>query len=240
MWPVQSRPFLERNHASVSQGDRRRSALLVVLRPRRFACFGGTGADALDWVPGSGEGELLSFAGAANCCAQTARKVRTAGSTWRFAEASGWPRACNRRTPSPPTCRRRVRRCVSALGRRVLDPAAIVLVPFRHGKSPQPVRVRRRAAVQGSPQGLRHEFQLVEHARPPAHGSNSCAAAPGSKQVMDPARFDQAFQQAHLGTTGEQAIPELAQDAEVEAGVTCPAYLPPLGTGVRPMAGRTG
>src|SRR3954449_404084 len=103
----------------------------------------------------------------------------------------------------------------------VLDPAVIALVPLGRGKGAQPIRRRHRDRVQRRAQRFGQQLQSVQV----AHRSQHLRAvgplpSTGFQQSTLTGRVQQAGKQALGGPMLEQPGTKLAQDREVEAGIS--------------------
>ena len=102
----------------------------------------------------------------------------------------------------------------------ILDAAAVAFIPGGRGEGAQPIGLGRGDRVEGGAQRLAQELEPVQlaHGGEDVGGIGALPAA-GLEQAVGAARLEHPLQQALLGAAGEQAAAEVAQKAEVEAGV---------------------
>src|ERR671932_1061278 len=110
--------------------------------------------------------------------------------------------------------------CLALWQPGALDPPAIALVPGRWGKPAKPLRSRRGRVIEGRTQCLGHKLEPVERAHGRQHmGRIGPLPSPCFEHAKPTADFEDPLQQALRRAASQQAISELAEHAEVKAGI---------------------
>src|SRR5215210_525051 len=103
---------------------------------------------------------------------------------------------------------------------RILDPAAIALVPRRGGKGLQPVRSSSSRGIQGRPQRLGDKLKPIERANGRQHMSGVSPLPPPCLEDAElSGDLEHPLQQALLRATGQKTVSKLAEDTKVKARV---------------------
>src|SRR4051812_41921946 len=103
---------------------------------------------------------------------------------------------------------------------RVLDPAAIALVPSRGGKGAQPVRSNGGRGIEGRPQRLGDKLKPIEGANGRQHMRGVGSLPPPCLEDAElSGDLEHPLQQALLRATSQKTISKLTEHAEVKARV---------------------
>src|SRR3954451_13403661 len=103
---------------------------------------------------------------------------------------------------------------------RVLDPAAIALVPSRGGQGSQPIRSHGSRGIEGRPQRLGDKLKPIERANGRQHMSGVGPLPPSCLEDAElSGDIEHPLQQALLRATSQKTVSKLAKDTKVKARV---------------------